>query len=218
MKRVAVILSGCGVHDGAEIHESVLTLLALDRAEARITVAAPDMPQAQVYDHQNGRVVEEETRNVQVESARIARGPVENVRDLDPDAFDAVILPGGYGAAKNLSDFAFRGRDFEVQTDVGDFLRRFHATGRPIGLICIAPAIGARLFGQEGLRYTIGTDEETAEALAPQGGRHVPCGVHDIVIDDERNVVTTPAYMLAGRITEAEAGINKLVAEVLARA
>lgn len=218
MKKVAVILSGCGVHDGAEIHESVLTLLALDREGAEIVCAAPDMPQAVVFDHQKGEVVEGETRNVRTESARIARGPVRDVADLDPAEFDAVILPGGFGAAKNLSDFAFKGSDFDVNADIASFLQRFHATGKPIGLICIAPAIGAHLFGKEGLRYTIGTDQETADALAPHGGEHISCPVQELVVDEERNIITTPAYMLAQRITEAEAGINKLVMQVLARA
>jgi len=218
MKRVAVILSGCGVHDGSEIHEAVLTLLALDREGAEIVCAAPDIPQAYVFDHQRGKAVKDETRNVRTESARIARGPVENVAELDPAAFDAVIVPGGYGVVKNLSDFAFKGTDFAVNPDVGDFLRRFHELRRPIGLLCISPAIGAHLFGREGFRYTIGTDQETVLALAPLGGKHVSCGVENIVVDDELNIVTTPAYMLAHRITEAEEGINKAVKEVLARA
>jgi len=218
MKKVAVILSGCGVNDGAEIHESVLTLLALDRAGASVVFAAPDVQQAHVVDHQEGAPVDGATRNVRSESARIARGPVKDVADLDPAEFDAVILPGGYGAAKNLSTFAFDGTDFEVNSALATFLRSFHELKRPIGLICIAPAIGAHLFGREGLRYTIGTDQETASALAPHGGEHVDCSVEDIVVDDKLNVVTTPAYMLAQRIGEAETGINKLVTEVLARA
>jgi enhancing lycopene biosynthesis protein 2 len=218
MKKVAVILSGCGVHDGAEIHESVLTLLALDRAGAEAVCAAPDIPQAYVFDHQKGKAAKGETRNVRTESARIARGPVRDVADLDPAEFDAVIVPGGYGAAKNLSDFAFKGTDFSVNPDVAHFLQKFHATGKPIGLLCIAPAIGARLFGKEGFRYTIGNDDETATALAPLGGKHVNCGVEDIVVDDELNIVTTPAYMLAHRIGEAEVGITKAIKEVLARA
>jgi enhancing lycopene biosynthesis protein 2 len=218
MKRVAVILSGCGVQDGAEIHESVLTLLALDRAGAEVVFAAPDIEVRQVVDHQAGSPAVGERRNVRAESARIARGPVRDVSELDPAEFDAVILPGGYGAASNLSSFAVDGAEFEVEPAVASFLERFHATGKPIGLICIAPAIGARLFGGEGLRFTIGDDQDTAGALASHGGEHVVCPVHGIVVDERLNVVTTPAYMLAGRITEAEAGINKLVGEVLSRA
>ena len=218
MKNVAVILSGCGVNDGSEIHESVLTLLALDRAGARVVCASPDVMQAHVVDHQTGQVAEGASRSVRSESARICRGPVRDVAELEPSEFDAVILPGGYGAAKNLCSFAFDGKDFEVNAAVATFLREFHELGRPIGLICIAPAIGAHLFGREGLQFTIGTEVETALALEAHGGTHVPCRVDEIVVDDRLNVVTTPAYMLAGRITEAEAGINRLVAEVLARA
>ena len=218
MKKVAVILSGCGVQDGAEIHESVLTLLALDRAGAEVVFAAPDIEVRQVVDHQKGGPAAGESRNVRAESARIARGPVQDVGELDPADFDAVILPGGYGAAKNLCSFGFDGADFEVEPGVASFLGRFKATGKPIGLICIAPAIGARLFGEEGFRFTIGDDAETAGALATHGGVHVDCPVDEIVIDERLNIVTTPAYMLAGRITEAEAGISKLVDEVLSRA
>lgn len=217
MKNVAVILSGCGVNDGSEIHEAVLTLLALDHHGATVTCAAPDIQQAHVIDHQKRAPATGETRSVMSESARIARGPVRDVADLDPEDFDAVILPGGFGAAKNLCTFAFDAKDFEVNGDVASFLTRFHETGKPIGFMCIAPAIAARLFGEEGLRFTIGTDRETAAALSAFGGTHVDCPVDEIVIDDELNVVTTPAYMLAQRITEAEAGITKLVDAVLAR-
>lgn len=151
------------------------------------------------------------------ESARIARGPVLDVADLDPDDYDAVILPGGFGAAKNLCSFAFEGTDFTIDGGVASFLKRFHETGKPMGFMCIAPAIAAQLFGKEGLRFTIGTDAETAEALSSFGGTHVDCAVDDIVVDDQLNIVTTPAYMTAHRITEAEAGITKLVDAVLAR-
>lgn len=215
MKRVAVILSGCGVFDGAEIHESVLTLLALDKAGATVTVAAPDIPQHHVINHQTGQPAEGETRNVRVESARIARGPVKTVAELDPKDFDAVILPGGFGAAKNLCTFALAGADFEVEPTVATFLRTFHSLGRPIGLACIAPAIAAHLFGSESVRFTIGHDPGTAAALSAAGGIHVDCPVGDVVMDEARKIVTTPAYMLATRISEAEAGINRMVAAVL---
>ena len=165
MKRVAVILSGCGVYDGAEIHESVLTLLALDKAGAEVTAAAPDIDQYHVVNHQTGEVAEQESRNVQVESARIARGPVASVADIKPDDFDAVVLPGGFGAAKNLSSFAVEGAQCSVDESVAECLRRFHEADKPIGFACISPAIAAKIFGNKGVRLTIGTDAETAAAL-----------------------------------------------------
>jgi enhancing lycopene biosynthesis protein 2 len=217
VKTVAVILSGCGVQDGAEITEAVLTLLALDRRGARAVCAAPDTAQAELFDHQRGTRVVGETRNVMSEAARIARGPVRNVAELDPAEFDAVILAGGWGAVKNLCDFAFNQSDFQVREDVASFLTRFHALERPMGFECSAPAIAARLFGKEGVKFTVGTDTATGEALAAHGGTHVECPVDDIVVDEALNIVTTPAYMLATRPTEAEAGITKLVDAVLTR-
>ncbi len=215
MKKVAVILSGCGVFDGAEIHESVLTLLALDRANAQVTCAAPDIAQHHVVNHLTQQPVEGETRNVLVESARIARGAIVPLAELEVSAFDAIILPGGFGAAKNLCDFAVKGSNFEVDSSLINLLKAAHEAGKPLGFACIAPAIAARIFGPNAIEFTIGTDAETAEALQQGGGHHVNCNVHNVVIDQRLKVVSTPAYMLAGRITEAEAGINKLVQAVL---
>lgn len=215
MKRVAVILSGCGVFDGAEIHESVLTLLALDRANARILCAAPDVPQHHVVNHLTQQPVPGETRNVLVESARIARGQIIPLRQLKVSDLDAVIVPGGFGAAKNLCTFALAGEHFDVHADVARILQETHQAGKPIGFVCIAPALAAKLFGAEQVEFTIGTDPGTAQALAASGGQHVPCNVFNAVVDKRLKIVTTPAYMLASRITEAEAGINKLVQAVL---
>lgn len=215
MKSVAVILSGCGVFDGAEIHESVLVLLALDRANARVTCAAPDVPQQHVVNHLTRQAVVGETRNVLVESARIARGQIVPLSQLRVADLDAIILPGGFGAAKNLCSFALEGASFGVHEEVERVVREAHKLGKPLGFACIAPAIAARLFGGEQIEFTIGNDRGTAQALESGGGRHVNCTVHNVVVDRRLKVVTTPAYMLAGRITEAEAGINKLVQAVL---
>jgi enhancing lycopene biosynthesis protein 2 len=215
MKRVAVILSGCGVFDGSEIHESVLVLLALDRANARILCAAPDVPQHHVVNHLTGQPAPGETRNVLVESARIARGQIVPLRQLKAGDFDAVILPGGFGAAKNLCTFALAGEKFEVNPEVAQVVRDAHQAGKPVGFVCIAPAIAAKLFGPDKLEFTIGTDPGTARTLETAGGKHVNCNVFNVVVDKRLKIVTTPAYMLASRITEAEAGINKLVQAVL---
>jgi enhancing lycopene biosynthesis protein 2 len=215
MKQVAVILSGCGVFDGAEIHESVLTLLALDRANARIICAAPDVPQHHVVNHHTKQPVPGETRNVLVESARIARGDIIPLSQLKVGAIDAVILPGGFGAAKNLCNFALAGDNFAVNPEVARVVQEVHKAGKPVGFVCIAPAIAAKLFGAAQVEFTIGTDAGTAKSLETSGGRHVNCNVFNAVVDKRLKVVTTPAYMLATRITEAEAGINKLVQAVL---
>lgn len=215
MKKVAVILSGCGVFDGAEIFESVLTLLALDRANAKAVCAAPDVAQHHVVNHLTRQPVPGETRNVLVEAARIARGEIISLARLEVAEVDAVILPGGFGAAKNLSSFATAGADFVVNPELAKFLRAVRQAGKPIGFICIAPAIAAKLFGADRVEFTIGNDPGTAAALTPGGAQHVNCGVHDIVVDRRLKIVTTPAYMLAGRLTEAEAGITKLVQAVL---
>ncbi|MCP5519225.1 MAG: isoprenoid biosynthesis glyoxalase ElbB [Verrucomicrobiales bacterium] len=215
MKKVAVILSGCGVFDGAEIYESVLTLLALDRANAQVTCAAPDVPQQHVVNHLTQQPAPGETRNVLVEAARIARGNIIPLAQLRVEAIDAIIVPGGFGAAKNLCNFATAGADFEVNAEVARVMQAAHHAGKPLGFVCIAPAIAARLFGGEQVEFTIGTDAGTAQALEAGGGQHLNCNVRNIVIDQRLKIVTTPAYMLAGRITEAEAGINKLVQAVL---
>ena len=215
MKRVAVILSGCGVFDGAEIHESVLTLLALDRANARILCAAPDVPQHHVVNHLTQQPVPGETRHVLVESARIARGQIIPLSQLKVSDLDAIIVPGGFGAAKNLCTFALAGENFDVHPEVARILQETHQAGKPIGFVCIAPAIAAKLFGPEQVEFTIGTDPGTAQALTALGGQHVHCNVFNAVVDKRLKIVTTPAYMLASRITEAEAGINKLVQAVL---
>jgi enhancing lycopene biosynthesis protein 2 len=213
--KVGVLLSGCGVYDGAEIHESVLLLLALDRAGAEAVCLAPDVAQKHVVNHLSGQPAEGETRNVLVEAARIARGQVKSLSGFDPSALDALVLPGGFGAAKNLCDFAFRGADCEVHPDVARVVGAVHAAGKPIGALCIAPVLLARLLGGEKPKLTIGSDPGTAAAIGKMGGEHVSCGGGKAVVDEEKRLVTTPAYMLDSPISEVSAGIEKLVAELL---
>ena len=212
-KKVAVILSGCGVYDGAEIHESVLALLCLSQRGAEVQCFAPDIPQHHVINHLTGQE-SAESRNVLVEAARIARGKIRDVRELQAADYDALVIPGGFGAAKNLSDFAFRGASCAVQPDVLAAARGFAAAHKPVGLICIAPALAARIYGA-GVQCTIGNDPDTAATLADMGAEHVECAVDDVVVDAQRKLVTTPAYMLAKSLAEAASGINKLVDRVL---
>lgn len=212
-KNVAVILSGCGVYDGSEIYESVLTLLRLDQRGARVQCFAPNIPQLQVIDHYRGEEMQE-SRNVLVEAARLARGNIKDVREGRVEDFDALILPGGFGAAKNLSDFAVSGAHCTVQPDVLAFAQAFAQAGKPVGLICIAPALAAKIYGP-GVVCTIGNDPDTAAALTRMGAQHEVCAVDEIVVDTQRKLVTTPAYMLAKSIGETASGINKLVDRVL---
>lgn len=216
-KKVAVILSGCGVFDGSEIYESVLTLLYLDQAGADVQCFAPDIEQMHVINHFTGEVAERESRNVLIESARLARGEIKDLATANVEDFDAVILPGGFGAAKNLCDFAIKGADLAVNADLVRFIQSVHVAGKPVGLMCIAPAMVGRLFG-DSVRFTIGSDPKTAAAIESTGAVHEPCSVNNICIDGEKNVVTTPAYMLAERISDAAIGIEKLVQTVLEKA
>lgn len=216
MKKVALILSGCGVYDGSEIHEVCAALLALRRAGAEVTACAPRSPQMHVIDHTAGEPVAGEQRDVLREAARLVRGEISELGDVDPAAFDAVLLPGGFGAAKNLCDFAVSGENCTVHDGVADFLRRAHAAGKPIGAMCIAPVILARVFGSElSPRLTIGSDAGTAAAIEAMGGRHVDCAVTDTVVDRENRLVTTPAYMLAGDIGQVFDGAEGFVTQLL---
>jgi len=217
-KKIGVVLSGCGVYDGAEIHESVLTLLALDRRGAEAVVCAPDAPQMHVVDHRSGQVEAGASRNVLAESARIARGAIRDVAQVKAGEIDGLILPGGFGAAKNLCDFAVKGASCAVHPEVARLVREVHAQGKPVGAVCIAPALVAKVLGAEKPRLTIGTDEATAQGLEAMGATHVACAVTEVAVDRERKLVSTPAYMLGKRISEVADGIDKAVGALLAMA
>ncbi|WP_223490510.1 isoprenoid biosynthesis glyoxalase ElbB [Pseudomonas sp. A-RE-19] len=212
-KKIAVILSGCGVYDGAEIHESVITLLRLDQRGAQVQCFAPDIAQLHVINHLTGQEMPE-SRNVLVESARIARGNVKDIREASVEDFDALIVPGGFGSAKNLSNFAVEGAGCSIQPDVLALTEAFAEAGKPVGLICISPALAAKIYGP-GVTCTIGNDADTAAAMNKMGATHAECAVTDIIEDKARKLVSTPAYMLAQSISEAASGINKLVDRVL---
>jgi enhancing lycopene biosynthesis protein 2 len=214
-KKVGVLLSGCGVFDGAEIHEAVCTMLALDRAGAEIVCLAPNREQAAVVNHLN-HAPQGETRNVLVESARIARGRIHAVTQVVASELDALILPGGFGAAKNLSTFADDGPKAKVDPGVAELVRGMHRAGKPIGALCIAPAVLAAILGRDvHPELTIGTDEGTGKALEAMGAKHVPTPVSDIVVDRKNRIVTTACYMLATRISEVADGAEKAVRALL---
>lgn len=212
--RVGVVLSGCGFKDGAEIHESVLALLALDRAGCEILCFAPDVDQATVVDHRTGEPVSE-TRNVLAEAARIARGEIRDLQEAQAEDLDAVVLPGGFGAALNLCDFATQGAGGTVNEDLAGLLRAMHDAQKPIGAICIAPGAVALALGDRKPTLTIGNDEGTAKAIESCGAVHRDCPVDDCVVDPVHRIVTTPAYMLGPSIRHVAAGIDRCVAEVL---
>lgn len=216
MPKVGVVLSGCGVYDGAEIHESVITMLALDRAGAEMVLMAPNIDQLHVVNHITGEEMEE-SRNVLIESSRIARGNIQDIVEVSGKDLDALIFPGGFGVAKNLCDYAMTGADCTVNPDIYRLAVEVHLLKKPIGVICIAPTMMAKIISEqdETVDLTIGSDEQTAGDINTMGANHVVCPVEKTVIDNEKKIVSTPAYMLAGRISEAADGIEQLVKDVL---
>lgn len=213
MTKVAIILSGCGVFDGAEIHESVLTLLYLDQAGAQYQCFAPNINQHHVLNHLTGEE-QAQTRNVLEEAARIARGEILDLKELNVDDYDALVVPGGFGAAKNLCDFALKGVNSSLNSDVERVCKAFAEQHKPAAYLCIAPALIAHIYPQ-GTKATIGNDADTASALSTLGAKHVECSVDNIVVDEQAKVVSTPAYMLAGSIKEAASGIEKAINKLL---
>ena len=216
-KKIGVVLSGCGVYDGSEIHEAVITLLAIDRNGATAVCMAPDIAQMHVVNHLSGEVAAGETRNVLVEAARIARGKIRDIATVRATELDALIMPGGFGAAKNLCDFAVKGADCSVNPEVARLLREMVAARKPVAAVCIAPVVLSKVLGADQLPHqlTIGTDTGTAAALTSMGSQHIPCPARDFVIDRANKIVSTPAYMLAGGIAEAAEGIEKCVKALL---
>jgi enhancing lycopene biosynthesis protein 2 len=215
MKKIGVVLSGCGVRDGSEIHEAVFALLAIDRNGAEAVCMAPnaDFPET------NHLTMQEtgKKRNALVEAARIARGNIRDISEVQAADLDAVVLPGGFGAVKNLCDFAVKGAGAAVHPEVARLLRQMAAAGKPIGAICIAPAVVATVLGKEKApTLTIGNDAGTAAEIEKTGARHQECPVNEIVVDRANKIVSTPAYMLAHRISETYEGIDKCVKEVIA--
>lgn len=207
--KFGVILSGCGVFDGAEVYESVLTLLAIDRAGGEALIYAPNINQRQTINHQTGSESEGETRNVMVEAARIARGPVRDLASFSADDVDILIMPGGFGAAKNLSTFAFDGPDCTVNEDVAAAVKAVRAAGKPIGALCIAPVILAKVFGEGEL--TIGQAADVSGAIEAMGATHKITSHGEVIVDHNLSVVTSPCYMLDSTVSQIAAGTENAV-------
>ncbi len=221
MAKVAVVLCGCGVFDGSEIHEAVSVLVHLSRAGAEYDCFAPDADQAGVINHRTGQPVEGEKRNMLVESARISRGSIAPLSDLKVENYDAVFFPGGFGAAKNLCDFATKGADCEVRPDVERLIQGFHGAGKPVGMCCIAPVLAAKVLGTKnggpGVSVTIGDDAQTAGAIEQMGSTNVAKAVTEACVDTANHLITAPAYMCDAAPHEVYEGIGEMVDRTLAR-
>ena len=214
MKKIGVILSGCGFRDGSEIHEAVCALLAIDQAGAEAVCMAPDI-ELNEMNHCSMELTGAK-RRVLVESARIARGKIRNISEVQAAELNALVLPGGFGAALNLCDFGQKGAAASVNPEVARLTQEIHAAGKPIGAICIAPALIAAILGKEAHPIlTIGTDSGTAAEVEKTGAKHQDCLATEIVIDQANRIVSTPAYMTAGRISEVYEGIGKCVKTVV---
>lgn len=213
MKKIAVILAGCGRMDGSEIHESVLTLLSISQEGAAYQCFSPDLAQDHVTNHLTNESAIE-SRNMLIESARIARGDVRVVEELNVAEFDALIIPGGNGTAYNLFTLAKDGENFTVLPVLAEKCRQFSASGKPVGFICIAPVMIPAIYEQK-ILMTIGSDQNVADLVTKRGALHHNCAVEEICIDEKHKIVSTPAYMLANTISEAYCGIHKLVVKVL---
>ena len=214
IKKIGVLLSGCGVYDGVEIHEAVITMLALDRRGADIVCMAPDIEQHHVVNHLNGESTNEK-RNVLVESARVARGNLKNLKQVKATDIDGLIMPGGFGAAKNLSNFAIKGKNADVNPDVARIVNEMVNAKKPVGAICISPAVLAKILEDKNPEVTIGNDIGTADALEGMGCVHIACTVDNVHIDHTNKLITTPAYMVGPGIKDVAVGIEKLVDELL---
>lgn len=212
MKKFAVILAGCGVFDGSEIHEAVSTMLAIDKLGGTYQCFAPNINQYHVINHLTGKV-ENEQRNVLKEAARISRGNIKDVTTFSPDDFDAIVFPGGFGVAKNLCTFAFDGPDCSVNPDIETTIKEAFEKKLPIGALCIAPALIAKVLGKATL--TIGSDKVTANAIITMGAKHKNSEGSDIIVDIENNIVTSPCYMNDVGISTVAAGAENVIRRLL---
>ncbi len=212
MKKFAVILCGCGSLDGSEIHESVMTLLAIDRNECEYSIFAPDDIQYHVVNHCTKQATDEK-RNMMVEAARIARGDIRPIEECHAEDFDALVFPGGNGAAKNLFTYAFDGLECKVREDVAQLIRTFHQQHKPIGALCIAPVMIAKVLGD--VTVTVGNDEGTIENVLSFGSKHINTQQTEVIADKQNMVFTTPCYMLPARISDIADCAQNLIDAIL---
>ena len=211
-KKFAVVLAGSGVFDGAEIHEATMTLYAIAKNNAEYQIFAPDVNQHHVINHITGEEMNE-TRNVLIEAARIARGKIKPLSDFNADEFDAIVFPGGFGVAKNLSDFAFKGAECSVNKQVETAILEMHKQKKPIGALCISPVIIAKVL--KGVNVTIGQDADTATQIEQMGSNHSKTNHGEVVVDEANHVFTTPCYMLNATIVNIADGAMNVVSKML---
>lgn len=209
-RKIGFVLAGCGVFDGAEIHESVLSMLALQRKGYELVFFAPDVAKAHVINHQKGEPSEGETRQVLVESARVARTAVTDITRANVEQLDGLFFPGGFGVAKNLCTFAFEGERMTVNEGVASLIKGFHSAGKPMTFLCIAPVLPAKVLGN-GVELTIGTDPDVAGKIELMGGKHVNKAVDEVHVDKTNRIVTSPAYMSAKNLLDVEASVAAAV-------
>ncbi|MDY0360247.1 MAG: isoprenoid biosynthesis glyoxalase ElbB [Desulforegulaceae bacterium] len=214
MKSIGIILSGCGVNDGTEIHEAIITMLCLDKINADISYFAPDTNQSIVIDHTNQKKMLE-SRNVKIESARITRGNIKNIKEADPQRLDALILPGGTGVIKNLSKIFENPKKPEINQNLLELISCLHSLNKPIGSICISPLLIAAILGEFQPILTIGDDINIAQMIENYGGIHKKCKYDSIITDEKNFLVSTPAYMVSTGPAQVYEGISKLVDKVI---
>ena len=213
-KKVAVILSGCGVYDGSEIQEAVATLLALDNHGLEAVCFAPDIEQMHVIDHLKGTPMHDEKRNVLIESARIARGKISALNPSDMDNMDALMMPGGFGAAKNLCNYAVAGVDLEVNELVRESINKIHQAGKPIVSLCISPVILAKIFKEHSPKLTVGGYGDDAKNIEAMGAVHVITTHEQITVDEKLKIITSPCYMMDATVGQIFRGVDNAVAQL----
>ena len=212
--KVALLLSGCGVFDGSEIHETVLSLLALSKHGLAYEIVAPNKTQYHVINHLTGDEITQ-TRNVLQESARLARGEIKDLQEVRVEDYQALIVPGGFGAAKNLCDFAIKqSSEFTVSPEINQFIKAFKTANKPVAMMCISPVIAAAIYGKDA-KVTVGNDKVTAAVIEEKGAKHCQTSAMDICVDEKNKLITTPAYMLGQSVYEISQGIDKLVIAVI---
>lgn len=210
-QQIGVVLSGCGVYDGSEIHETVATLAAIDQHGYQAHCFAPDIPQMHVVNHLTGDIMQDEKRNVLVEAARIARGKIQALSEVQVDALDALVLPGGFGAAKNLSTYAVAQQDMQVDTQLAEIIRQFHQQGKPIVALCISPVIIAKVLGSNTPKLTLGEAGDTSEHAQSLGADHSVSSHESVVVDEKNRLITSPCYMLDANIGQIMRSADKAI-------
>ena len=214
MKKFAVILAGCGRKDGSEINEAITLLLSIEQHHCEYQCFAPDRPQTEVIDHLTEKKVTNAKRNILTEAARLARSKILPIEEYNAADYDGLLFSGGYGVAKNLCDYAYKGADMEVQPDVARAIVETREANKPIGGMCIAPVMFAKLL--PGVCVTLGNEgTDDADNIRKMGAYHVQTEHGDVCADNELMVFTTPAYMLDATLKDVYDGAYNLIEAIV---